>query len=65
MITTENIPTIVTSASERNAGCMANIRVPMPINMINADTIIELRYEASTLRRHVYSYEAPSVIKIV
>ena len=40
--TTENIPTIVTSAREWRAGCLANISEPMPMNIISADMTIEL-----------------------
>ena len=38
MKTTLDIPTIVISASECRAGCLATIRVPMPMNMIMADS---------------------------
>ena len=39
--TTENIPAMVTSASECSAGWRATISVPIPMNMISADRMIE------------------------
>ncbi len=42
------MPTIVTSANERIAGCLAMMSVPIPMNMIRAESITEFLYDAST-----------------
>ena len=39
--------------------------VPIPINIINAEIIIECLYDASIFLRYAYSYIDPSVMKIV
>ena len=51
MITTEVMPTTVTSASERNAGCFAASSIPMPASMIMADIAMLFLYDESILRR--------------
>ena len=47
MSTTENIPTMVTSANEWSAGWRASIREPMPINMMSAERMMLCLYEAN------------------
>ena len=65
IITTEIIPTIVTSANERMAGCLAKISVPIPINMIKEERIMLFLNCASIFFPVRYSYITPSVTKMV
>ena len=49
--TTENMPMMVTSAKLCNAGCLANINEPIPMNIIRAEMMMELLYEANNFLR--------------
>ena len=39
--TTENMPMMVTSASDFMAGCLAKISMPMPMNMMEEERMME------------------------
>ena len=51
MKTTLDIPTIVISASECRAGCLATISEPMPMNIISAEIMMLLLNEVSSFFR--------------
>ena len=42
--TTHAIPINVTTPNENIAGCFANTKTPIPINIINAESIIDCLY---------------------
>ena len=56
---------MVITASERMAGCLAKMSVPMPMNIITAEIITLLRLSLRVLRPVAYSCISPSVMKIV
>ena len=63
--TTQPMPIIATSASDRIAGCLATISVPMPTNISAAEIITLWRYSFSRFCPVRYSYSSPSVMNIV
>ena len=58
------MPTMVTAASDRRAGCFATMRAPMPMNMMRADRTTAFLNDRRIFLPVAYSYISPSVMKM-